>query len=109
MPEEITRWIIEMFNFHKFTSTNSALTGYAPGSKHQADMMNSELKAILKTMDYFIQFFSAGLPDHTVKTDILTGKALDELMVDLSKDYNERQKYIQEKIIEFAKAAQVKD
>ena len=67
--------------------------------------MNSELAAIIRTMDYFIEFFSKALPDHSPKTDILTGKDMDELKLELNKDYEERRKYIEDKIMEFAKVA----
>lgn len=95
-----------MLNFHKFTSTNSALLGYNPSTNTQAKILDAELKWILKTIDYLADFFAQWLPDKSIKTDVLTGKSLDDLNTELTKDYTQRQEYIKSKILEFAKSAQ---
>jgi len=109
LSEWSINWIIEMLNFHKFTSTNAALLWYNPATNTQAKILNAELKWILRTIDYFIEFFAQWLPDKSIKTDVLTWKWLDDLNIELTKDFTQRQEYIKSKILEFAKAAQEKN
>ena len=98
-----------MFNFHKFISTNSALVWYNPWSKYQQKILNSELKAILNTMDRFIDFFEKWLPDHSIKKDVLTDKPLGDLDEILNEDFKKRQEEVKWEITRLAKVATGQD
>lgn len=55
-------------------------------------------------MYYFSDFFSTWLPSHEIPKDVLTWKAIEDLKADLSRDFKERKKYLEGKLLEIVKA-----